>query len=324
VLFDGTPRLDGQLPDVRTMTQATAVLLDHAIVDVDWATPPAHVQRVTFDAPSGELAGLTAGDSDAPRILLIPGVTGSKEDFALMVPLLVGAGYRVDAYDLAGQYESANAGPERLDPPRARYDHDLFVEDLLAVLRTGRTPAHVLGYSFAGTVAQLAAVREPELFASLTLLSTPPRVGQTFAATKSVLGPLSRVTTARQGSSLMYWGLRRNLNRVPDHRYRFVVARLPVTRRAAVDDVVALMRKTPDVRAQIAALPIPKLVVFGTHDLWPAKAHRAYARAIGAEAIEYASGHSPCEDAPHQLCRDMIRVIEAPHHEDPRGGITVA
>ena len=313
MLFDGTPRLDGQLPDIRTMTEAAAILLDQAIVDVDWATPPAHVRRVTFTAPSGALAGFSAGDADAPRIVLVPGVTGSKEDFALMVPLLVGAGYRVDSYDLAGQYESAGAGPERLDPPRERYDQELFVEDLLAVLAEGRTPAHVLGYSFAGTVAQLAAVRAPECFASLTLLSAPPRVGQAFAGTKSVLGPLSRVTTARQGGGLMLWGLRRNLNRVPAHRYRFVMDRLPVTRRDSVNDIVALMRKTPDLRSEIAALPIPKLVVFGAHDLWPSRAHRQYAEAIGAEAVEYASGHSPCEDAPHQLCRDFVRVIEAPY-----------
>lgn len=313
MLFDGTPRLDGQLPDVRTMTASTAALLDQAIVDVDWATPPAHVRRVRFSAPSGELAGLSAGEPNAPRIVLVPGVTGSKEDFALMVPLLVGAGYRVDAYDLAGQFESAAAGPEHLVPPRERYDHDLFIDDLLAVLATGRTPAHVLGYSFAGTVAQLAAVRAPHLFASLTLLSTPPRVGQAFAATKSILGPVSRVTTGKQGAGLMIWGLRRNLNKVPDHRYRFVVSRLPITRRASVDDIVGLMRRTPDVRAEVAALTIPKLVVFGAHDLWPSKTHRAYAEAIGAEAIEYASGHSPCEDSPHQLCRDMVRVIEAPY-----------
>ncbi len=313
MLFDGTPRLDGQLPDLRTMTESTAVLLDEAIVDVDWATPPTQVRRVAFAAPSGQLAGLSAGSPDAPRIVLVPGVTGSKEDFALMFPLLVGAGYRVDSYDLAGQYESAEAGPERLDPPRSRYDHALFVDDLLAVLATGRTPAHVLGYSFAGTVVQLAAVRAPERFASLTLLSSPPRVGQSFAGTKSILGPVSRVTTARQGGSLMLWGIRRNMNKTPDHRYRFVMDRMPVTRRQSVDDIVALMRRTPDVRAEVAALPIPKLVAFGAHDLWPSRTHRRYAEAIGAEAIEYASGHSPCEDSPHQLARDMVRVIEAPY-----------
>lgn len=305
--------MGGQLPDLRSISATTARLLDERIEGVVWGQIPEPVRRVVFEAPSGDLAGLTVGEEHAPRIVLVPGVTGSKEDFALMGPLLVGAGYRVDSFDLAGQYESAAAGPERLDPPRARYDHELFVDDLVAVLRAGRAPAHVLGYSFAGTVAQLAAVQRPELFASLTLLSSPPAVGQAFAKTKSVLGPVSRVTDARAGAGLMTWGLRRNLNRVPEHRYEFVMDRLPHTRRQAIVDIVRLMRRTPDVRAAVAALDIPKLVAFGAHDLWPSKLHRRYAAAIGAEAIEYASGHSPCEDSPHQLARDMVRIIEAPY-----------
>lgn len=46
-----------------------------------------------------------------------------------MMPLLAQAGYRVLSYDLAGQYESADAGPERLVPARVRFDYALFVDD---------------------------------------------------------------------------------------------------------------------------------------------------------------------------------------------------
>ena len=58
--------------------------------------------------------------------------------------------------------------------PGRRYTHELFVGDLIALFESGDGPAHVLGYSFAGTVAQIALSRRPELFASLTLLSCPP------------------------------------------------------------------------------------------------------------------------------------------------------
>lgn len=71
-------------------------------------------------------------------------------------------------------------------PPRADYDYDLFVEDLLAVLETGSRPVQVLGYSFAGTVAQRAMTSRPELFASLTLLSCPPEPGQAFRGVKRI------------------------------------------------------------------------------------------------------------------------------------------
>jgi pimeloyl-ACP methyl ester carboxylesterase len=309
--FDGTPRVGGgELPDVRGLTPAAARLLDDSIHDFEWGEIPPGVDQLSFQAPSGRLAGLGAGNPAHPRVLLAPGVTGSKEDFALMVPLLVRAGYRVESYDLAGQNHSAGAGPERLVPPRRHYDHDLFVGDLEAVVLAGRRPVHLLGYSFAGTVAQLLAVKRPELVASLTLLSIPPVPGQAFRKTKNILGPLSRVTNGRAGASLMLWGIRHNFNRVPEARYDYVMRRMPITRRESVDDIVSLMRRTPDLREAVRALPIPKLVAFGSHDLWPTRTHAEYAAAIGAQAAEYDTGHSPCETAPHQLVRDMVRVIE--------------
>jgi len=311
VVIDGTPLLGGDLPDVRTITPATAQILDESITDVRWDEPPPGVERVWFDAPSGRLAGFALGDPDRPRILLIPGVTGSKEDFALMAPLLHHAGYRVESFDLAGQYESHEAGPEHLDPPRPRYDHDLFVDDLVAVIETGRRPAHVLGYSFAGTIAQLTAVRRPDLVASLTLLSCPPLPGQAFRRVKGGVGAISHFSNGRMGASIMIWGVKNNLNRAPDHRVAFVHKRFELTRRSSVDDIISLMRRTPDVDAQVRALEIPKLVAFGTHDLWPISVHEAFARRIGAQVAIYETGHSPCETAPHQLSRDLVRVIES-------------
>ncbi|HUG50826.1 MAG TPA: alpha/beta fold hydrolase, partial [Terrimesophilobacter sp.] len=142
--------------------------------DVDWMSPPAGATRSTFTAPSGELAMVSMGNPDADPIVLIPGVTGSKEDFSLMMPRLAAAGFHVTSYDLAGQYESWAAGPHNLTPPRKRFDYELFVDDLIAVLEPHRTPVHVLGYSFAATVAQITLSRRPDLVASLTLLSCPP------------------------------------------------------------------------------------------------------------------------------------------------------
>ena len=78
------------------------------------------------------------GDPDAPRVLLVSGVAGSKEDFILLFPLFAAAGYRVESYDLAGHYGSVDAGPQNLDPPREHYDYRLFLDDLIAILEDGR------------------------------------------------------------------------------------------------------------------------------------------------------------------------------------------
>ncbi len=281
--------------------------LDAVIGDLDWAVPPPGAVTGYFDAPSGRLATVSLGDVDGPRVLLVPGVTGSKEDFALMLPLLADAGYHVLSYDMAGQYESADAGPANLDPPTRRYSHELFVGDLLAVLESSPDPTHVLGYSFAGTVAQIALGLRPELFASLTLLSCPPQPGQGFRGVKRI-GKISRLTTGRVGASLMIWGLHQNVTHVPPGRLAFVKHRLGLTVRSSVADIIMLMKKTPDLRATLLNWPHPKLVAVGEHDLWPTSLHRAFAEEIGAELAIYPTGHSPCETTPHQLVRDLLAL----------------
>ena len=282
--------------------------LDAALPDIDWRQLPPGTERGWFDAPSGRLARIALGPVDGQRVVLVPGATGSKEDFVLMLPLLAAAGFRVESHDLAGQYESADAGPWNLDPPRTRYDERLFLDDLLAVLDDGAGHAHVLGYSFAGTLAELALLERPDRFASLTLLSAPPEPGLAFRSIKRI-GPLSSVTTPRVGAGLMLWGIRNNLNKVPPRRIAFVRERFALTRRESVDDIIGLMMHTPDLRTELAAAPVPKLVAVGEHDLWPTELHQRFAREIGARVAVYPTGHSPCETAPHQLVRDMMALF---------------
>lgn len=291
-----------------------ARLRDEALPDIDWRAYPDGTERSAFPGTAGPLARIGYGPADGPRVLLVPGVTGSKEDFLLMLPLLAEAGYRADSFDLAGQFESAAAGPEQLDPPREHYDERLLLDDFNAILSAGRTPVHVLGYSFASTLTQLSLRDRPELFASLTLLSPPPRVGQAFRAMKRV-GPLSDYTSPQRAAAVMIWGIRNNLTKVPPRRLAFVRGRLELTRRDSVDDIMALMMATPDLRAEVRAAPVPKLVAVGLHDLWPVEIHKRYADDIGAAFAAYATGHSPCETAPHQLVRDMLALFE-------RSGVT--
>jgi pimeloyl-ACP methyl ester carboxylesterase len=302
--FLGRARPDASGPD------ATAARADATLGPIDWAAPVARAAYPRFVVPSGELAGVVvdpAGpangvDAPAERVLLLPGLTGSKEDFALVLPLLADAGFRAEAVDLAGQFESAAAGP----PPGEHYDYPLFVDDTLALLDAGG-PAHVVGYSFAGIVAQLAAVERPDLVRSLTLVSTPPAYGNGFRGV-SWIGWASGAAPARVASSLMLWGIRNNLNGVDPERLAFVRRRFALTRRDSVDDAIGLMMHIPDVRAAVAALDVPKLVAVGKHDLWPVRRHERFASSIGARVGVYGSGHSPNETAPHQLVADLVRL----------------
>lgn len=285
-----------------------AALLDAELGDVDWSVPPAGAALFAIDVPSGKLAAMALGDPEDPCVVLVPGATGSKEDFSLMMPDLVQAGYYALTYDLAGQYQSAGAGPENLVPPRKHYDYQLFMDDFLAVLETTATPAHVVAYSFAGIIAQLAYVQRPELFRSITFLGCPPEPGQSFRGV-SRIGRFSTWVNGRAGAALLIWGIRSGrVAHVPPGRQRFVNYRFRFTRRASVRDIYILMQKVPDLRAALAEAPLPKFVAVGEHDLWPLQLHRLFAQAIRARIGVYRGGHSPCETSPHEFSRDLLAL----------------
>lgn len=275
---------------------------DLALADIDWHVFPAGTVRDTVHAPSGTLARVRLGPADAPRVVLAPGLVGSKEDFVRVFPLLADEGLRVESFDLAGHYESADAGPLR-----ERYDLAQYRDDLIAVLQADPSPAHVVGYSFGGLLAQVVAVARPDLVRTLTLLASPPATGQVFRGVAHI-GPLSDMDPHR-AAGLILWGIRYNLNREPTRRIAFVRERLARIPRSCVDDVVRIMMHTPDVTADLAALPHSKLVAVGRRDLWPVAQHRAYAHSIGARLVLYPGGHAPVETAPHRFSRDLVRLF---------------
>ncbi|WP_029145704.1 alpha/beta fold hydrolase [Microbacterium luticocti] len=276
---------------------------DGALADIDWHVFPPGTVRDTVATPSGALARVRVGDASGDRVLLVPGVVGSKEDFVRIVPLLVQQGLRVESFDLAGHYESEHAPPLR----DGHYDFAQYVDDLIAVLRADPAPAHVVGYSFGGLLVQQAAVACPELMRTVTLLSCPPATGQVFRGVAHI-GPLSDMDPHR-AAGLILWGIRYNLNRERPQRIAFVRERLSRIPRSCIDDVIGMMMHTPDVTEAFAALGLPTLIAVGRRDLWPVAQHRAYARRIGARVALYPGGHAPCETAPHQLVRDLVGLF---------------
>jgi pimeloyl-ACP methyl ester carboxylesterase len=282
-----------------------AARLDAAVPhDLDWTIPPAGSVASRFAAPSGELAVVSLGDPADPRVVLVPGVSGSKEDFVLVMPVLAASGYYVQSYDLAGNYESAAAAPS---DPTAHYSYELFADDMIAFLASG-PPSHLLGYSFAGTIAEIVTVQRPELVLSLTLLATPPEPGNGFRGVK-ILGPFTWMATGGVGASLMRWGIVTNKNKVPQTRLDFVRLRFEQTTMRSMADIITLMKRAPELRPQLRDAAIPKLVAVGSHDLWPLELHAEFARRIGAEIAVYDTGHSPCETTPNQLARDLLRLF---------------
>ncbi|MEN3361211.1 MAG: hypothetical protein V7637_5193, partial [Mycobacteriales bacterium] len=130
--------------------------------------------RRDFQTEAGPIALLECdpGPTGVPPVLLVPGYTGSKEDFVGVLGQLAAAGHRAVAMDQRGQFESP--GPD--DP--AAYTVDALARDVRLVLAdlagADRRPVHLVGHSFGGLVARAAAVADPAAVASVVLLCSGP------------------------------------------------------------------------------------------------------------------------------------------------------
>src|SRR3954465_5285719 len=129
-----------------------------------------------IDTPHGPLAALDSGPGDDDTragvtrsvALLVPGFTGSKEDFLPILAPILATGRRGVADAQRGQHES----PGSDDP--AAYSVRALADDLLTVISTLGGPVHLVGHSFGGLVARDALIRQPEAARSLTLLDSGP------------------------------------------------------------------------------------------------------------------------------------------------------
>ncbi|MFF5895584.1 alpha/beta fold hydrolase [Streptomyces argenteolus] len=109
----------------------------------------------------GTIAYEVAGEG--PLIVLAHGMGDSRAAYRAMVPRLVAAGYRVAAVDLRGCGESSTGWPE--------WSRTAVAGDLLAVIRHLGGPAVLVGHSFSGGAATIAAAREPSLVSAVVELA---------------------------------------------------------------------------------------------------------------------------------------------------------
>ncbi|MGO8892918.1 MAG: alpha/beta fold hydrolase, partial [Streptosporangiaceae bacterium] len=133
---------------------------------------PDGVRRTTIHTTRGAFAALEAvpasGVCEREAALLVPGYTGSKEDFLPILDLLADGSRQVVAIDMRGQFETLGA-----DDPGG-YSAAALGADIAAIMHaTGAR--HLVGHSYGG-LAGREAVLAPDRaeIASFTLMSSGP------------------------------------------------------------------------------------------------------------------------------------------------------
>lgn len=277
----------------------------------------ANVIPVAVPSPAGELSGLLTGPSAASlvdgtpaisaasapgaagenRALLVPGYTGSKEDYAPVLPFLGDAGWDTLAYSQRGQ--GGSAAPVGL----GAYGMSDFVGDLVSIAEawagtTGRV--HLVGHSFGGIVARAAVVKRPDLFASVTLFCSG-RAVYDWMNTLPILDPLPTGPGARERVLRTYF---------PDMTFdepgvgwaEFQRIRALDT---ASENLVGIARILSQLRPDtpaLAATGVPVHVLYGDQDeIWPPSWYAEEAADLGArESIIRGGTHSPQLQFPRQ------------------------
>lgn len=263
---------------------------------------PDGVEVLDLPLPVGTLTALRARPAAPARgtALLVPGFTGSKEDFYELLPLLAQHGWDAWAFSQRGQGDSAGPAGEE------HYTREHFAADTVAVTRlvlaeTGAERAHLLGHSFGGTVAQAAAIAEPGLFADLTLLCSGPHG---WPGRKEADATRLRATAKR----VDLWSLdnpERAVRADSDPGFLEPLERFLRERslRTPVDQLlgaIAVLADPTDHTEALAATGLPVLVAHGVDDdAWPQQWQRRSAALLGGRhEVIPGAGHLPNAENP--------------------------
>ena len=253
--------------------------------------------------PGAELAALRGRPAEpvGAVAVLVPGYTGSKEDFAAVLDPLCRAGLSVLALDLPGQYESPG--------PRCEQDYypDPLGRAIAALVAELATDGEVLllGHSYGGLVAR-AAVLAGAPVTGLVLLDSGPG-GLPPGQRRELLDATEPVMRSQGSETVLRLLEARNGIVEPPELAALLRARFLGSSSVGLLGMATGLRTEPDRVAELATAlrtrAIPCLVAFGeSDDAWPVLVQRDMAARLGADvAMIPDAAHSPAIENPQAL-----------------------
>jgi pimeloyl-ACP methyl ester carboxylesterase len=298
---------------------------------------------VTIRSRRGAFAALEArpasGVCERRPALLVPGFTGSKEDFIAVFQPLASAGRRVVAIDMRGQYQSPGASdPDGYAPGELANDLAAIAD---AIAPDGQG-VHLLGHSFGGLIARDAALAAATPILSLTLLSSGP--GSLSGERAELLrGMLTVLDEAGDSDATVSAGGRTpdrlramigllwdehlepqaRADGVPEHIIAFLRRRMLSNDPAGLLVMAGHLLACPDRTAELASLGGPPiLVLYGENDdAWRPAVQERMARRLGAQRVCIpGAGHSPPVEAPETTASTLTAFWRAAEESERRRG----
>jgi pimeloyl-ACP methyl ester carboxylesterase len=264
---------------------------------------PPGTRRIAVETARGTFAALEALPEPGPArlgtALLVPGYTGSKEDFLPVLGRLAAAGRRVVAVDMRGQYQTP--GPA----DASAYDPGQLGADITAVA-TATGTAHLLGHSFGGLVVREAVLHAaaPE---SLTLMSSGPSAlpGPRAGELRFMLSFLAGIAPRDLGGKIaeVWHGVlepQAIADGVPAPIIAFLRERMLANSPTGLATMAGHLLTAADKTRELAGRGIPTLVLYGADDnAWPPSTQAEMAAALRAEQVRLpGAAHSPAVEAP--------------------------
>ena len=249
--------------------------------------------------------------------LLIPGFTGSKEDFLSVIGLLANAGRRVVAIDMRGQYETP-AADDDADYALAALAADvaLIADEVAAQDGDGQHQIHLMGHSFGGLVAREVVLARAVAASSLTLMSSGPGAltGPRAADLRQVLTALNAVPAAELAGLVKYvWETQLEPGAIADGTapdvIDFLRRRMLATCPLGLRTMGQILLSCPDRTKGLRQAAGPLLVLYGEQDdAWAPAIQETMAERLGAQRVCIPGAtHSPAVDAPETTASTLTK-----------------